>query len=294
MNDACRSFPSCVQLLGGDLKEALMYLANGERKTRGRSVQQGAEMEHFWAVWEWGKSTLALLGLGGATIGGAAAVGYGLFKWLGEKWIDQKFEKQMEAYKTEQSRELERLRHKINGIFDRTIRLHTKEFEVLPDIWGKLVEAHAWASAYSHPVQTYTDVGRMDDKELDEYLTRTAFTEAQKRDVKQASATKERQALYSKFSNHDRHNDAAGRIRTFALSLMKDGIFLKPEIKADMDRMLDLISNALLEKKMCEDRNITAIRMDEYKRLENEGQPLLKRIEMAVSARLWDSTTAEV
>lgn len=60
-------------------------------------------------IWEWAKSIMALLGLGGLTIGSVVALAYGLFKWLGEKWIDRKFEKQMEAYKTEQSRELERL-----------------------------------------------------------------------------------------------------------------------------------------------------------------------------------------
>jgi hypothetical protein len=92
----------------------------------------------YWdTTWEWTKSVLAVLGLSGITIGSAVAVAYGLFKWLGEKWIDQKFEKQMESYKTEQSRELERLRHRIIAVFDRTIRLHGKEYEVLPDLWGR-------------------------------------------------------------------------------------------------------------------------------------------------------------
>ncbi|MDX0573807.1 hypothetical protein GOD68_26690 [Sinorhizobium medicae] len=249
---------------------------------------------HFWSVWEWGKSALALLGLGGVTVGGAAAVGYGLFKWLGEKWIDQKFKKQMETYKIEQSRELERLRHKINGVFDRTIRLHTKEFEVLPDVWGKLVEAHAWGSNYISALQSYADVGRMDADELDEYLAKTSFTEVQKRDIKDASLSSDRQREFQKVSDLYRYIDATDRMRIFATSLRKDGVFIKPEIKADMDKMLELIRNAATEKKINEENDIKPRLRDDYKRFAEEAPSLLDKIEKAVAARLWDSTTAEL
>ncbi|MQX70111.1 hypothetical protein [Sinorhizobium meliloti] len=255
-------------------------------------------MEQVWAnfgpVWEWGKSTLALLGLGGVTVGGAAAVGYGLFKWLGEKWIDQKFKKQMETYKIEQSRELERLRHKINGVFDRTIRLHTKEFEVLPDLWGKLVEAHAWGANYISALQEYADVGRMDDEELEEYLAGTTFMEVQKRDIRDAPNGSERLKTFTKISDLYRHNEAAEKIRIFATSLRKDGIFVKPEIKADMDELLKLIRDAVLEKRMNEEDDIRPRLRDEFKRFKNEAQQLLEKIEAMIADRLWDSTTTEV
>jgi hypothetical protein len=250
--------------------------------------------EYFWSVWEWAKSAMALLGLGGLTISGAAAVGYGLFKWLGEKWIDQKFEKQMEAYKTEQSRELERLRHKINGVFDRTIRLHTKEFEVLPDLWGKLVEAHAWGHNYVSPMQSYADVSRMDDEELAEFLEETEFMEVQKRDIKDETRPMERQRIFTRISTLYRHKDAQERLREFATCLRKNGIFVKPEIKADMDKMLKLLGDAIWEKGMNEETDMRPRIRDAYKRFEIEAQPLLERIEKSVADRLWDSTTVEV
>ena len=222
------------------------------------------------------------------------AASYGLFRWLGEKWIDQKFEKQMEAYKTKQSRELERLRHKINGVFDRTIRLHTKEFEVLPDLWGKLVEAHAWGSSYVSSLQTYSDVGRMDDDQLKEFLDGTTFMEVQKRDIKAVSNTMERQNVYRKIADLYRYNDVSERMQVFATSLRKDGIFLRPEIKADMDAMRGLLWNAITENRMNEEDDIIPKLRDDHKRFKKEAQPLLEKIEKAVADRLWDSTTAEV
>jgi len=260
-------------------------------------VAMGAVMEqywaYFWAAWDWGKSMLALLGLGGVTIGGAAAVGYGLFKWLGEKWIDQKFEKQMEAYRTEQTRELERLRHKINSVFDRTIRLHTREFEVLPDLWGKLVDAHAWGAGYISAYQEYADVSQMDNEQLEEYLAGTAFMEVQKRDIRDASRS-ERGKVFMKIADLYRHNDAAERIRTFATSLRKDGVFVKPEIKADMEELLKLIRDAVFERRSNQEDDIHPPLRDDYKRFKSDAQPLLEKIESAVSARLWDSIAAEV
>ncbi|MGR9345555.1 hypothetical protein ACU8NW_13200 [Rhizobium leguminosarum] len=87
---------------------------------------------YLWTAWDWSRSALALFSVAGISIMGLVAAAYALFKFLGEKWLNQKFAEQLEAYKSEQARELERLRHKINGVFDRTKRLHDREYEVLP------------------------------------------------------------------------------------------------------------------------------------------------------------------
>jgi len=251
-------------------------------------------MEQFVNYLDWSKTLMALLGLGTLTISGAAAASFGLFKWLGERWIDQKFEKQIESYKAEQSRELERLRHRINSVFDRTIRLHTKEFEVLPDLWGKLVEAHAWGSGYVSPLQTYPDVARMDDEELTAYLDTTNFLEVQKRDIKAESNKLERQKVHMKIADLYRHNDAAERMRVFATSLRKDGIFLRPEIKTDMDVMHELLWNAISEKKISAEEDINPRLRDDYERFRAKAPTLFDKIEKTVADRLWDSTTTEV
>lgn len=245
-------------------------------------------------LWEVVKSILAVLSLFGLSIAAVVAAAYAFFKHLGAKWIDRKFAEQLEAYKAEQGRELERLRHKINGVFDRTIRLHTKEFEVLPDLWGKLVEAHAWGTNFISPMQSYADLGRMDEEELNEFLAGTTFMEVQKRDIRDETRPHERQRVFTKIADLYRHNDAQERLRVFATSLRKDGIFVKPEIKADMDAMLSLLRNAIFEKRMNEDDDIRPRLRDDYKKFQAEAPGLIEKIEKAVADRLWESTTAEV
>src|ERR1700674_4226477 len=82
-------------------------------------------------------SILSFFGAIGAVVGAA----YLFFKFLGEKWLTAKFDERLAAYKHAQQRELEELKGKINALMDRTTKLHQREFEVLPEVWGRLVEA---------------------------------------------------------------------------------------------------------------------------------------------------------
>lgn len=247
--------------------------------------------QQVWIAWEWGKTilaTLMLTGLGVTAIIGAA---YAFFKFLGEKWISQKFAERLEAYKAEQTRELERLRHKINGVFDRTKRLHDKEFEVLPDIWAKIVDARDWAGSYLAAFKQYPDVGRMDDAELEEFLVTTRFSDSQKRDIRNAA---NRQNAYVIYFERYRHADAIDKLREANTSLSKHGIFVLPEVREDMRRFIDLIHSAVLEKQINEEHEVRPRMREGADKLKAEGEPLFIKIEHAVIDRLWESTTAEI
>ncbi len=246
---------------------------------------------YFWWTWEWAKSALAIISVLGISLTAVVAAAYALFKFLGEKWITQKFAKQLEAYKSEQGRELERLRHKINGVFDRTKRLHDREFEIVPDLWGQLVEAHAWAWSYISPLQNYPDVDRMDPEELEEFLEDKPFSKAQKRDISNAS---KRLDTYREISERYKYSDAMGKFRDFNLAFRKQGIFLQPDIKKDMSDLANMIRGAMIEHQINQEDKPRPRMRDEYKKLDTEGKALFDKIEQAIVDRLWDSTKTEV
>lgn len=56
--------------------------------------------------------------------------------------MNTKFEQRLAAYKHEQQKELEQLKFAINAQMDRATKLHQKEFEVLPEASGKLMNAY--------------------------------------------------------------------------------------------------------------------------------------------------------
>lgn len=248
-------------------------------------------MEQLWIVWDWAKAILAtamLAGLGVTTVVGTA---YAFFKFLGEKWISQKFSERLEAYKAEQTRELEKLKHRINGVFDRTKRLHDKEFEVLPEIWGKLVDARGWALSYTSIYKSYADISLLEGLDLEEFLATTKFSEAQKREIKSALRP---QDAYMKVTERYLHADTMDKIREASIALSKHGIFVIPEVRHDMLKMLELIHSAVAEHQINEENDVRPRMREGSQQLKNEGEPLFRKIELAVIDRLWESTTTSI
>ncbi|MBB2674696.1 UNVERIFIED_ORG: hypothetical protein GGE44_004274 [Rhizobium esperanzae] len=245
----------------------------------------------FWA-WEWVKAVVAVTAALGLTITVAVGAAWAAFQWFGQKWIESKFAKSLEEYKAGQSRELEKLKHKINSAFDRITRLHDREFEILPDLWGKLVEAKLWAAGYTSDLQSYPSVEYLGDDALREFLDKTTgFAEWQKREIIQAS---NKQEQYVKTYNRYRHAEVGKKLRKFDLSFSKNGIFLRSELKEMMRNMLDIIHRAVVEHNMNVEHNILPRIRSASKIFENEGETLYLKIESAVTDRLWESANKEI
>ena len=77
-----------------------------------------------------------ILYAGGGALGAAA-----MFRFLGEKWIQSKFDTQLQAQRHAQALELQNLKQQIDKELSRTIKLQDQEFKVLPDAWSLLHEA---------------------------------------------------------------------------------------------------------------------------------------------------------
>jgi len=67
-----------------------------------------------------------------------SGVGFLLFKALGEKWLQKKFDAQLADLKHKQQQELDRNRDEVQRMFNRVIKIHEKEFEVYPQAWAML------------------------------------------------------------------------------------------------------------------------------------------------------------
>jgi hypothetical protein len=101
--------------------------------------------------------------LGGIVIvgGGGGVVTYGLLKYFGKKWIDIKFAQQLEGFKHDQAKEIQRLRGQIDAMLSGTLKVQEKEFETLPEAWAKLDEAISHSASLIAPFQTYQDLERI-------------------------------------------------------------------------------------------------------------------------------------
>ncbi|WP_146620059.1 hypothetical protein [Acuticoccus sediminis] len=112
----------------------------------------------------------SVLGQLGLTVTVAVGTAFTLFRWLGDKWISSKFEKELEYYKHNNTKEIEKLRFEINSLMDRAVRFKTREFDVLSEAWSKAWEAYRSALHFTSPIKRRADITKMDPNELKNYL----------------------------------------------------------------------------------------------------------------------------
>jgi hypothetical protein len=119
--------------------------------------------------------------------GGVAAVAYGVFIFLGKKWIDSKFAEQLETFKHEQTKEIENVGYEINALLSRVTKIHEKELEILPELWARMHKALSHAGKFVSLLQQYRDINDMTDTQLEEFLKQSRLHDFEKEELKKAS-----------------------------------------------------------------------------------------------------------
>ncbi|MGO4389451.1 hypothetical protein AB4Y85_18130 [Microvirga sp. 2YAF29] len=226
-----------------------------------------------------------------AVSGGAAAVAFLFFRFLGEKWLNAKFEERLATYRHVQQQELERLKLKINTLMDRTTKLHQREFEILPEVWAKLADAHATIVAFTSPLQSSHDVNRMSSPHLEEFLKDNDLMEWQKAELREAKDKTKyyREAIYW----HKLHN-AKETLRIYHIYLKKNGIFIPEPLKSSFTKMDDLLWHTLLEHEHDKEHGVRPRQRNWHEKLDEEGDVTLKLIEDEVQSRLWSQHATDV
>ena len=102
--------------------------------------------------------------------GGSVAIAYLFFKFLGQTWIEQKFAERLEFAKHELSKEIEKQKLQIDALLNRVNKLHEKEFEILPEIWGKLMIAHGEIYSCNSALKSLPDLQRMNELDFENFI----------------------------------------------------------------------------------------------------------------------------
>lgn len=231
----------------------------------------------------------ALLAQFGITVFSAAAIAYGAFKWFGKRWIEHRFSERLEAFRHAKNREIEALRGEVNALLDRTVKLHSKEFEVLPLAWDKMYLAYGAARQVANRGQSYPNVTLLTGDALQSQLRKLGLEQHEIEEIEKTAKTVDRQAAVNTLVDRQRMERAYalhGEMRSY---LIANGIFIQPELKVKLRDLADLIWDALNERQF--DQQYPApgaldrwVKADE---LSNRGHTAYEEIEEAVQSRLW-------
>ena len=181
--------------------------------------------------------------------GGAAALIVAVVKAFGTGWLSHHFAKDLEAFKSQQQGELERVREAIAVGLDRSTRLHQGEFTAVPEVWTRLSKAHYAILVMVHPFQSSPDLSRMQPGELEDFLERNSLSAWRKHQVQIAVNPTER---YREFRDEIRFMESLVMLTEASESLLRNGIFMDLELYKKMDDHWVKLNSALREYQVAE------------------------------------------
>lgn len=226
-------------------------------------------------------------------VGGFGAIIYWLFKLLAAKWLDAKFAERLSAYKHTQQKELEQLKFEISALLGRTVKLHQREFDVLPEAWGLLTDAFTITRPVALGAVFSPDIRKMTGEQFEDFLEKIPLASWQKNELR--AATDPARYYLDAISWHDL-NRAQTSCGEFHVYLLKNGIFIPPDIKKKFSELDDLLAEAIVERRAGLQFPDTGIaqKFDKGVALHDSGPGLLKSLERDVQGRLWNLPVSEL
>jgi len=229
------------------------------------------------------QAILKLIGEVVAYGGGAAVITYALFRYLGQRWIENKFAEKLEAYKHAQTKELEEIKFKINSLFNRVTKIHEKEFEVLSEAWGKLNDVLNFLSSLVSPYQEYPDFKKMSNSQLEEFLRNARIYDFEKDELRKADNKVE---YFIDVIFWHRLNDANRALSDFHLYIQKNQIFLSYDLKEQFMKIDEKIWDVLITRETSYEYKDRKMWSEITKKMREEIAPIKQKIEELVQKRL--------
>ncbi|MDI2078316.1 hypothetical protein, partial [Bradyrhizobium sp. Mp27] len=105
---------------------------------------------------------------------------------LGEALIKFRYDRNLEAFKADQSRDLESVKERLAHLGDRGKRSNELEFSATRAVWEQFMEAYAATDAAILGFVELPDLARYSEEERQVYLNNTDFSSLQKQQVLEA------------------------------------------------------------------------------------------------------------
>lgn len=213
----------------------------------------------------------------------SAGVAYVLFRFLTKKWIENKFAKNLEEHKSAQTKELENFRHKINTLFNRVVKIHEKEYEVLPEAWAKLHDAKDKISNIVHPFQQYPDFSLLPETEIRRTLQKYKLDDYQ---INVLISSHDRNQYFQERIFWQRLEEAKSKFFDFHSYIIRNRIFLSEELKEQFNKADDLLWDVLITREVGEEAQDHKMKYESYQMLKKDIETILVTIEKLVQKRL--------
>lgn len=233
-------------------------------------------------------NVLELLSQLGITVIAVITVAYAFIKWLGEEWLKQHFNQQLEAMRSQAAVDLAKQQVRFDASLDRATRLHDREFEKLPDIWSKGYIVYWEVARLVDQLQETVSFTFLTDEETEEAISQSGFSEFQKQQLREA---RDKNDVYFKLRFWKRFYEVGGQVDDFRDALGTSSIFLEADLRARFDDLAEMVVSAMQEARLRHQHPSAFPGRAAAERLNAQGKVLLLELEHHVRSRLWDGVS---
>ncbi len=215
--------------------------------------------------------------------GGSVAIAYAVFTFFGKKWIENLFRKRLESYKHDKNKEIENLKYQINSLLSRVTKIHEKEFEVLPDAWGKLHDALEIISWFTSPLQQYPDLNRMSKDQVDHFVSNCELEHFQKNELLE---TGDKTEYYKDKIFWVNLNKSKKVYSEFHKYITRNRIFLSPDLRENFMKVDGILWESLIKREIGEEAKDHKMIIEAYRDIRDQVSTKIEKIENLVQERL--------
>ena len=221
--------------------------------------------------------------------GGAVAIGFALFRVLGQKWLEAEFAKRLEKLKAAQDEQLRHVQSYIDREIHRARKLYDREFETLPKAWDLL--CRSYTNGIDTAAENWPALERYNRQELENMLSTTTMRDFEKADMlaKNPLDWTEHYRRWAKLQRLAAYNKDRWAFKEY---LSSNAIFFSSGIKEKFSALDELIGMAIAEM----EQRLDIPQFNEFEhasRLSREGNAKLIELEEIIQKRLWSSDTAK-
>lgn len=207
---------------------------------------------------------------------------WGVFQFLGKKWIENKFQKSLQDHKHKHDEEIQRLKCEIDLQLSRVTKIHEKEFEVLPQAWVKLHTFLDLVCQFIRETHIIPELNEMSGPQLEDFLSKSDLENPAKQNIR-SNGKKNRKSWY-----FDAKSKKAGdACLDFQDYITKNGIFLSSDIKTKFKEAEYTIRTAWATRNATEQSQDSCQGItDACKIVKKDIPPIMEEIEKLVQKRL--------
>jgi hypothetical protein len=208
---------------------------------------------------------------------------------IGNRAISLWFDRKLEAFRSEQSGKIEKLKEQLSHLTDRGRLSNEREYAATSKAWESYVDAYYATLQSVAALISYPDLGPMSEEDLNEFLRSNEFSERQIADVRNAP---DRNRSYTRIMQLRFINKASQALYDAREIIIKQSVFIEKGLQDLFDQNLDRLTLAWAENRTNFGSTGREFHEAQHDLLRN-GQSGLDEIRTKVRERLLRSVTPD-